>query len=313
MNFIELFADYVGPMVNRYNHTNSVISAVYKNGFSVFISEKESYYFTNRDRPGPFTVFIPNLSTYLPFIRPGSAIIFWGAIIRIPDLVLSINLTQSKEWVTQPIMEIASSKKIIQNIQFTIETAMPLAENRSEAYEVIYSLLTRKEISHTSGIHNLSHQKFSQAFNILLNTSPIVGLDSIINTARSLLGFGHGSTPSGDDVVVGMLSVYKLAGKYFGLAQEHQDLLFSSILDNIGKNTNSLSASLLWAAVQGEVDGILRSLIVKMISAKIIGVHDIKELTSVGFSSGLDALTGVVISLLSLTKETKQRSRFSET
>ncbi len=306
MNYIELIADYIGPMVNRHNHTSSVISAVYKNGFSVFISEKESYYFTNRGRPGPFNVFIPNLSAYLPFIRPGSAIIYEGTIIRIPDLVLSINLTRSKEWVSQPVTEIASSNKIIQNIQSTIETTLPLAINRSEAYEVLYSFLTRKERSYISEIYNLSHQKFLQVFNILLNASPIVGLDLIIKAARSLLGFGHGSTPSGDDVVVGMLSTYKLAGIYFGLTQERQDLLFNSILENIGKNTNLLSASLLWAAVHGEVDGILRSIIVKMISAKRIDALEIQKLTSIGFSSGLDALTGVIISLFNLTEKRKQ-------
>lgn len=123
--------------------------------------------------------------------------------------------------------------------------------------------------------------------------------DGIGRAVKNLAGLGQGLTPSGDDVMLGMLAVFSLTGggQDPGIAQ------FSSWIENeISNYTSEISAAYLLAAAAGERYSMIDEAI---ISAGTGHLSAVEELMKVGGSSGMDMLLGMILALLTL--ETSNR------
>ncbi len=292
-------------MVDIWQQWESQITAVYRHGFLALLSDRDGIYVTNRDRSGPYTIYVENLDYWLTQIKPGQKITFDNKNIRILDTRLCINLSQANYWLIREIEGLARSDDIILNIYKSMDTAISVVGCRSEAYSTLYSMLLTEEFKGCPIKSPVTIRKYSQAFSILLYSIGIGNQELITNAARSLLGFGVGSTPSGDDVVMGLLATMKLTANYFGMEDEKQNRICNNILHQRSMRTNLLSSNLLWAASKGEVDDNLKQIIIKLAAASVIEKQDFENLGQVGYSSGFDGLSGVVISLLGLIKFSK--------
>jgi hypothetical protein len=121
-------------------------------------------------------------------------------------------------------------------------------------------------------------------------------LPLIVAALRAFLGLGAGLTPSGDDLITGFLLTANRWGERlvptFDLAALNQEILAPA-----RKATNSLSASLIQCAAQGQADERL----ILALDGIIAGAPDasacVTALAGWGSSSGFDALVGMAVFL----------------
>ena len=108
-----------------------------------------------------------------------------------------------------------------------------------------------------------------------------------------LLGLGPGLTPSGDDVLGGVLVALAALGRF-----DVRDRLARAILSAARDLTTPLSAAFLAAAAEGEGSAVLHDFAGALIAGcSDTAVATAADLVRVGHTSGWDALAGVVSAL----------------
>lgn len=119
-------------------------------------------------------------------------------------------------------------------------------------------------------------------------------IESATQHAISLIGLGPGLTPSGDDFLVGLCSVYKM--------QNISSCLSCPFFDEIVRSsqvlTNEISAITLKKAAHGQVRESLNDLLSCMVSGsteELVPVLD--KIIGIGSSSGTDILLGILCGL----------------
>jgi hypothetical protein len=115
----------------------------------------------------------------------------------------------------------------------------------------------------------------------------------VCHAATQVVGLGDGLTPSGDDLLVGLLAVVHATGHLETVlpVSEHYCLL-----QHVYANTTDLSVEFLRCALEGHFAEPL-ALLVRALCADTLA--DWQEyaavLATVGHSSGIDAMVGVVL------------------
>jgi hypothetical protein len=113
--------------------------------------------------------------------------------------------------------------------------------------------------------------------------------------AEGIIGLGPGVTPSGDDILIGFLAgLWSLSGQH----PRRQFFIrsFGRGLLQLASRTNEISRTYLYHAVQGQFSSMLSTLIEDIGTGGNVG-QAVQEAMRVGHSSGLDSVTGLLISL----------------
>jgi len=111
------------------------------------------------------------------------------------------------------------------------------------------------------------------------------------------MGRGPGLTPSGDDVLVGMVAALRFTG-----AIDSSSLApLRELVDTAGgRLTTEISAEYLHYACRGMVNGMVRDLLVALDRSNTVGVRDaVDRLSRYGHTSGMDCVLGVLTGLIS--------------
>lgn len=122
-----------------------------------------------------------------------------------------------------------------------------------------------------------------------------------ITAAEQLVGLGPGLTPSGDDVLAGLLVTLRHVGAAarVGRAVWLADWLAAAVTFDAGTRTTPISATLLHCAARGEaspeVIGVLRGL-----AGRVPLEPALRRLRQLGHTSGADLAQGVAIGLASV-------------
>lgn len=115
---------------------------------------------------------------------------------------------------------------------------------------------------------------------------------------KQFVGLGVGLTPSGDDFIVGLLSVlsrYDASGQWLnGIRNE----LKGSTID---KKTTRVSSYMIHYAL----DGCFNAALIELVCGKV--AENLENVNSIGSTSGTDMLTGVGFGLDRLIKSQKER------
>ncbi|MEJ0079242.1 MAG: DUF2877 domain-containing protein [Alphaproteobacteria bacterium] len=107
---------------------------------------------------------------------------------------------------------------------------------------------------------------------------------------QGLIGLGPGLTPSGDDFLVGVLSVLDALGE-----SEPQTAMARAIVDALPGLTTSLSACFLRAAAAGHFGEHLHQAVSSVITGDVDAAIAIAA--EIGHSSGWDIMAGILITL----------------
>lgn len=121
-------------------------------------------------------------------------------------------------------------------------------------------------------------------------------MSRVTDAASRLLGYGRGLTPSGDDLLTGLLLALNRWTQYqYSRDQLHE---INTRLVNIAyTQTTSLSANLIAAAAQGQADERLVTALDALLTAALPPTEIAHRLLSYGSSSGIDALLGMALVL----------------
>lgn len=193
--------------------------------------------------------------------------------------------------VASTIITISSDKPIIFVNNRLIFKEIALTLDFSDAQIISYDLKHVIVPPHT--ITNCFKLIYNYNFPIGLNMSTQTFLDTILtqpNLVSYLMGRGQGLTPSGDDILVGMLS-YHMIHPYL------TDTFINKIHELIGKKvTTDISINYLKDALNGLFSQQIMDLYLAMAQNKNIIGH-LYNISNFGASSGKDLLCGIALGI----------------
>jgi hypothetical protein len=116
---------------------------------------------------------------------------------------------------------------------------------------------------------------------------------AVLETTTQILGLGEGLTPSGDDLLVGLLAVLHITGR---LEEVFPSAAHQRVLQDVLTQTSDLSAEFIRCALEGDFAEPV-ALFVRSLFA--LGSHEwhayARSLAAVGHSSGVDAMVGIML------------------
>lgn len=114
------------------------------------------------------------------------------------------------------------------------------------------------------------------------------------------IGRGKGLTPSGDDLIIGMLCIYNFAGNN---VENFKNILGSFIKENSSKTTR-ISNEYLFYSLKNEFSTSLKELCVSLLygdEKKIL--KDVMNIKKAGSTSPVDTIIGIIIAVHSLMED----------
>lgn len=121
-------------------------------------------------------------------------------------------------------------------------------------------------------------------------------IQSVRQAAGTLIGLGPGLTPSGDDLLIGLMAATVLLSEPLGLRAEFYQRLSAELLTIARGRTNKLSITWMEYARRGEVAEHLGSLFHALILDDWQALeHAAMQVLHTGATSGADILTGVIL------------------
>ncbi|HEX8218255.1 MAG TPA: DUF2877 domain-containing protein [Chloroflexia bacterium] len=115
------------------------------------------------------------------------------------------------------------------------------------------------------------------------------------NALLGLLGLGMGLTPSGDDIVAGILASVVWQARIGGIPTHFAQSMVDATRQAAPRRTNDISARLLWHAGDGLLYAPAMELGAAMLGGYVVSVaSDARRLLAIGHSSGADMATGLL-------------------
>ncbi|MFC0039382.1 DUF2877 domain-containing protein [Actinomadura rayongensis] len=121
-------------------------------------------------------------------------------------------------------------------------------------------------------------------------------LAGAVEAAERIVGLGPGLTPSGDDILAGLLAALRLVGGALrdgARAVRLAEWLGAAVTEDADTRTTSLSATLLHCAARGETSAEVGALL-RGVAGREPPVPALRRLLAVGHTSGADLAQGVV-------------------
>lgn len=292
---IELSALYVGPLIPKETPIALKVMGVFQRGLTAIgKNERQVVYITDRNHPGPFTIYVPNFRKINQEVVTGSQISLEADRISIHSVNTVISLTKAEPYETfklvQPTKILNSQEPIFLFGNSSTELKFFTSDFFSSYLNLFYAP-DQNDLPEFK-IDPLIFKTVKDFYKNMKENN----LEALKYCAYNLLGFGKGLTPAGDDFLAGWI-----LANFFYHEKQNQSLIFRNISDYIVKlapsRTHLLSSALIWAASQGAADPFLTEIIQKIMLGSQITAKDLKNLTSVGYSSGFDGLSGGLIYL----------------
>jgi hypothetical protein len=222
-------------------------------------------------------------------LEPGRCAACKGGILRFDSSPLSIDLRGAPVWKCR----IAGLTMDMQShgVQQAWSAAWDLLNRhqKRENSDIIADELFRLQVRSQLG------QRISRPVMQLLVSTDGFDVHHSILAAEGIIGLGPGATPSGDDILIGFLAgLWSLSGQH--VRRQSFIRSFGRGLLKIARRTNEISRTYLYHAVQGQFSSTLSTLVENIRTGQ--GVEQaVQDAMRVGHSSGMDSVTGLLISL----------------
>lgn len=212
-------------------------------------------------------------------------------ILRFEKNSLTVQLSGARRWKCDlPALEFDPAAPAVSAAWSFVWDAV------NERQRLSGSEIIAKELFHEPARTGVS-RKTAEAMRGLVDATRRYDLTNT-SAVQALIGLGSGLTPSGDDLLVGYLTGLWCTVKGKSDRRQFIDSLGQTILQ-LSSQTNDISRTYLYHAAQGQVSGRLADL------AEVISRGENPErlseiagaAMSVGHTSGMDAVTGLLIGL----------------
>jgi hypothetical protein len=267
------------------------VGGIASRGLYLHAGESWTLFLTTQKPRGPLTINLDGAGAWLKTIPPGQVWQVEGARLLLPDPSLAVDLAPEQVWHSpeplRPKDESAQAFARLRSLYRQLET-----RGAGTGFVELLGDLVRRP--HGGEAESFATPQAPQAQPILRGLRSGVP-ESLLSALTPFLGVGRGLTPSGDDLIVGLL----LARRRWG-SPGRIDLspgFISQLIATARRRTTRLSASLIECAAGGEADEPLLGVADHVWSGSPPGAEAIEAVTGWGASSGVDALTGMALSL----------------
>lgn len=230
-------------------------------------------------------------SKYAPLqiLDPGRRAACRGGILRFDSSILSIDLHGAPVWKCRVArLSIEMESHAAQMAWSTAWELLNQSQKRNNS-EIIADELFRLQA------RSLLGQRISQPVMQLVASADSFDVHRSILAAKGIIGLGPGVTPSGDDILIGFLAgLWSLSGQH----PRRQSYIrsFGRGLLQIAHRTNEISRTYLYHATEGQFSSTLSTLVENIGTGGKVE-QAVQEAMLVGHSSGMDSVTGLLISL----------------
>ena len=268
------------------------VLGVTSRGVFLHFSANKVIFLSYEPYKGPLTLNLAAGSTQLSSLSLGSAVQICSKDLNFDSVQIRILTGESATWQTHP----------------PVGTIQPVHDIHQQLVYITNQLLTQNRTSDISSLlpHILGFSNASIGIsiekNLLLKMNQLQQALKNLQTVRiaailgSLLGFGSGLTPSGDDLAIGLLLTLNRWGETLIPRIQLQELN-QQIVQTAKQKTTSLSANLIECAANGEADERLINTLDGIFSGHPEAEECAKLLLSWGNSSGGDSLVGMALGL----------------
>lgn len=270
-----------------YMNFRAEVHSVFSNAVNLLIEDSDeivSILFRNdNDQPGDIRIGL-NQHHILKHFFPGQSIQCQNDIIKTDNSSIKIMLNQAKLVECGFISQSKVTTEIIENSIYVIRDTLKEKHLANKVIDDLYNLFSVKV--------ECSLETLMEA----MGSSDMCALDRAV---QGLIGLGAGLTPSGDDVLVGLMAGFEINKTLFHQRLTNQiSNLRSLVLSHIGK-TNRISRKYLRYAAYGyfstDILDLLKSIGNKESQAVIRNA--VQKVVMAGHTSGADTLMGIATAL----------------
>lgn len=234
----------------------------------------------------------------LQSLSPGLHAASRGGILRFDSSPLTVDLRGAPVWKCRvPELNLDMESLAVQKACAIIWDLLNKEQRNKNADIIADELLQANTGSPLS-------RRISQPLRELVTSAGRFDVQGALRAATEMVGLGPGVTPSGDDILIGFLAgLWSMAG--LDQAQISFIRSFGMELIKLAQKTGEISRTYIFHATQGQFSSSLSHLA----EAIATGGDDeaaAQTAMSVGHSSGMDSVTGLLIGLCVWNTETKK-------
>lgn len=236
---------------------------------------------------GPLTINLRRCPPGWNTIRPGSPVLLHENCISFTEAGIGVPLEYAVSWV--PPQRPARAQSLAQQHEYLLEIARQiLAQRRGAGLSGALAALLP--------IAGDASGETSDAIFLLKTSLLQADLQAALSALEQLTGLGGGLTPSGDDLIAGLLLAYN---RWRDELRPRVDLegFNSTVVQMAYQKTTLLSANLIDCAAQGQAGCRLLAALDGALSGNASPQACAQALLQWGNSSGCDAFTGMVLAV----------------
>lgn len=280
------------------------IFSVFKNACNIISNNNELITFLLSEKNiGPMAISMSGIDSILNLgLKKNEEVIFNKNSISISKSNFKLDLSEVSIWDIKPCFEYkkANEQDLKRKVQKFEELLLKYGEKQGMGYLVLsikdyindLDTFDKKSISLNSN-YSFIIDNFLEFLKNVISSD----FDNVEKSAKKIIGFGPGLTPSMDDFITGLMVSLIYLCHYFELDMEKTYKFNRMIISSIKNRTTLISESMLVHACSGYVMESLRACIVSVLSdtSEKDMSKKIIDVISFGSTSGTDMLYGVYI------------------
>jgi hypothetical protein len=244
---------------------------------------------------GPLTLNLSGASSSLDGLQAGGPVEIEAGKIRILTRGIELDFSRARLWEAPPPPKTLLSANDRARSLETV-AGLILAQKKEPGLYLVLKDLLDLEIA---GLPSLPSQFERLDCLRLLQLLESTDLEAILSELTPFLGAGAGLTPSGDDLLLGLLLAYN---RWEAVLRPAFDLaaLDSLLSPAAARKTTLLSANLIACAALGQADERLVEALDGIMTGRPAPEECARNLSGWGNTSGWDALVGMALAILSV-------------
>ncbi|MCL4459441.1 MAG: DUF2877 domain-containing protein [Chloroflexi bacterium] len=254
---------------------------------------------------GPTSLIVDGLQHWLPKVAEGMRAIRKDSCLLIPAAGLAISFKEAAVWSGQLRLTAtpADPAKALIHLQDTCgrmgryNDEPGLGQLLPNVFDYFQGI--KEEQLHTIAQYALPHlralQGGMQRMLSLSRRRPEFQATALTSLASPLIGLGPGLTPSGDDVLTGLMATMYLVATHWGWQRGVIRAINHSLAAAVEGRTTIVSENQLRYAARGEVAEAVLEVVLAALQARDDLEEKVAALLQVGASSGGDLLLGICL------------------
>jgi hypothetical protein len=262
------------------------------------LAEEQIVFISLEPYRGPLTLNLTGHSGWLDLCRVGDELAIQAGWMRPNSGAYCIDIRPAAAWEAPEISAAALNEE--ERIAIIIQVAASIRSYRGEAgwTPLLLSLIGLPGPIHTQAAHDPASIELRR----LRGSLETGQVEPALAAAETFLGMGCGLTPSGDDLLLGLLLALNRWGTPTGI-QIDIPKFNQGILEKALHRTTTLSANLLKCAADGQADERLVAALDGLLTGQPAPEACAAHLIAWGSSSGCDAFAGMAMALLTLSSD----------